>query len=93
MDVLVILLSGSIFLLYGSICSVGLIFTFALNLYHKIDNLLDLNIVRPKTLTPLEKNVYRIDDWLIAHNKIVGPLLTLLGLIDLKLSFNIINQL
>jgi hypothetical protein len=93
MDVLIILLTGFIFLLYGSICGVGLIFTFALNLYHRLDAVLDLNIVRPKILTPLETNVYRIDDWLVSHNKVVGPLLTLLGLIDLKLSFNIINRL
>jgi len=93
MDTLTILLTGLIFLLYGGICGVGLIFTFALNLYHKLDAVLDFNIIRPKILTPLERNAYLIDDWLISHNKVVGPLLTLLGLIDLKLSFNIINRL
>ena len=39
----------------------------------------------------LEKNIDWFDNWLIANNKIVGPILILLSLIDLKLWLDIIK--
>jgi hypothetical protein len=43
-------------------------------------------------LTALDKNIEALDLWFMAHNRIVGPVLALLSVIDLKLYFNVINK-
>ncbi|MGE5197668.1 MAG: hypothetical protein ACM3IL_04115 [Deltaproteobacteria bacterium] len=93
MDTFNLLLSAIVFLIYGTICIISIIFTFFLDLYHKIDQALNISVIKARVLSPIERNITFIDDWLIDHNSIVGPFLVLLSLIDLKLSFNIINLL
>ena len=93
MDFFTFFISAVIFFVYGVICMVSLIFTFSLDVYHKIDQVLKIDIISTRILTPIERNINVIDDWLMSNNKLVGPVLTLLSLIDLKLSFEIINKL
>jgi len=88
-----LLLAASVFFVYGAICTVSMIFTFALDTYREIDAKIMSEIIPAKTLMPFEKNINRLDDWLIEHNKLIGPILILLSIIDMKLSFELINKL
>ena len=86
-------LSAFIFFLYGIMCIVSIIFTFFIETYHKLDEALKLNIVSARILSPLDINIDVIDSWLFAHNKLIGPLLILFCLIDMKLTFNVLNSM
>jgi hypothetical protein len=88
-----LLLSFVVFMVYGPVCVVMIIFTFFLDIYLKIDEKLKLDFLITPVLTPLEANIQWVDSWLMSHNKIVGPTLILLSLIDLKLLFDIIYKL
>ena len=92
MDPLAFLLSAIVFSVYAVICVISVIFTFFLDLYHKIDQALQINVISARTITPLEQNIYVIDAWLMRHNQSVGLLLIILSLVDLRLSFEIINK-
>lgn len=81
------------FFIYGSIFIISLIFTFSLETYKKIDEKFNLEIISTRILTPLEININWLDVWLMEHHKIIGPILILLSLLDLKLSFNAIEDL
>jgi len=87
-----LLLSFIVFIIYGSVCGIAIVFTFFLDIYLKIDEKLRFEFLAPRKLNPLEINIQWFDAWLIRHNKIAGPLLILLSMIDLKLFFNIINS-
>jgi len=89
---LYILLSTSIFLIYGTICVISLIFTFSLETYNMIDEKLNLEIFSSHIVTILDTNINFIEVWIMNHNRVVGPLLTILSLIDLKLFFDIIRN-
>jgi len=89
---LYILLSTIIFLVYGTICVISLIFTFSLETYNKIDEKLNLEIFSSHIVTILDTNINFIEVWIMNHNRIFGPLLTILSLIDLKLFFDIIRN-
>jgi hypothetical protein len=47
----------------------------------------------PIIINPLERNIDWLDNWLMSHNKTVGPLLILLSIVDLKLWLEIIKSL
>ncbi len=87
-----LIISAIIFAMYGISCIVSLIFTFSLDTYRKIDETLNISVIQARALTAIERNSYVIDDWLMANNRTAGPLLIALSLIDLKLSFDIINM-
>jgi len=86
------LLSTIIFLIYGTICIISLIFTLSLDTYNNIDEKLNLEILSTQVVTVLDTNINFLEIWIMNHNKIVGPLLTALSLIDMKLFFNIIRD-
>ncbi|MCM8781714.1 MAG: hypothetical protein NC828_01475 [Candidatus Omnitrophica bacterium] len=88
-----LLLSGIVFFIYSTICIISTIFTFSLQTYRKIDEIVKLEIIPSRILTPLEKNIYWIDTWLMSNNKIIGPILIVLSILDLRFSFEIINKL
>lgn len=92
-NLLIVLLSAVVFFIYGSICVVSTIFTFFIESYHKLDERLKMNVLSLKILTPLDSDIDIVDTWLFEHNKVVGPLLILLCLVDMKLTFNILNSL
>ena len=85
-----LLLSIVIFFIYGSICIISLIFTFSLETYKKIDEALNLEIFFWRPINLLDINIDYFDQWLIRHHRIIGPILVILSLLDLKLSFEII---
>ena len=87
-----ILLSTMTFLIYGTICVISLIFTFSLETYNKIDEQLNLEIFSSHIVTILDTNINFMEVWIMDHNIVVGPLLTILSLIDLKLFFDIIRN-
>ena len=86
-----VFLSVVLFLNYSIICIISLIFTFSLRTYLKIDEQLNFDIFSSPTINPLDRNIDRFNDWLIANNKIVGPVLIYLSIISLKSWFDILN--
>ena len=79
-------------MIYGTICIISLIFTLSLDTYNNIDEKLNLEILSTQVVTVLDTNINFLEIWIMNHNKIVGPLLTALSLIDMKLFFNIIRD-
>ncbi len=92
-DIFNLLLSGWIFLIYSTICLISVIFTFSLNIYLRMEEKLNFHIFPNPILSPLDRNIDWLNDWLIKYNKIIGTILILLSLMDLKLSFDIVNNL
>ena len=90
-DIIMVILSTAVFFVYTIICIISIIFTFSIDKYRKIDEMLNLDIISSRILTPLEVNINIIDDWLIKRHRLIGPVLIYLSLLDLKLTFNIIN--
>jgi hypothetical protein len=90
-DTLTLFFKLAVLLIYGGICIMGLIFGFALDVYRKINELLNLEFFSRQIVNPLDIHFTTIDDWLAVHNKIVGPLLAALALIDIIGLFNIID--
>jgi len=90
---LIMLLSAVIFFIYGTICVISAMFTFFIESYHKLDEKLNLEIFSSKILTPLDAGINSLDVWLFEHNKVVGPLLMVLCLLDMRLTFNLLNSL
>lgn len=86
-------ISVLLYFIYGGICIVGLIFTFSIETYRKIDQMFNLEMVISQFMNPLlDRRIGVIEAWLSKHNRIVGPVLITLSLIDLKLTFNLINS-
>jgi len=90
-DELDVLLSVALFLNYSIICIISLILTFSLKTYLKIDEKLNFDIFSSPTVNPLDRNIDWFNNWLIANNKIVGPVLIYLSIISLKSWFDILN--
>jgi len=87
-----LLLNLTIFFIYGIVCLISIIFTFSIETYNKIDEKLNLEIFsRTVIIDILEKDLDWLDNCLIRHNKIVGPLLIILSIIDLKFWLEIIK--
>ncbi|MDD5565591.1 MAG: hypothetical protein PHG31_01690 [Candidatus Omnitrophica bacterium] len=91
-NTLVFLLNWFVFLLYSSICIISLIFTFSIKTYQRIDDYLSSELISLPMLTALDKSIEALDLWFMSHNRIVGPILVLLSVVDLKLYFNVINK-
>ena len=91
LDLLTVLLSAIIFFVYGSIFVVSVIFTLFIDTYHELDRIFNVGIINSKILAPLDINIDFLDVWLFNHHKIVGPILIFLSIIDLRLSFDIID--
>jgi hypothetical protein len=90
-DIITLTLNFLVIFIYGAICIISIIFTFFIDTYHKVDETLNLKIISGRALTPLEENINLIDNWLIEHHKIVGPILICLSLFDMKLFLGIIK--
>jgi hypothetical protein len=87
------LLSAIVFFIYGTICLISLVFTFSIDTYNSLDEKLKLEIFSSPITTPLDKSVNIVDNWILENNKIFGPLLIALSLVDMKLFFNIIGMI
>jgi len=86
-------LSASVFITYGAICIVSIIFTFSLDTYYKIDKLLELDVFYTPALTPLDATIPWLDDLLFNCHFIAGPVLSTLSILDMKLLFEIILKI
>jgi len=89
-DLMDLLLSIIVFLIYGTICLISLIFTFSLKTYLKIDEKLNFDIFSTPLVNPLDVNIDWFNEWLMDHNKIIGPILIYLSIVTLKTWFNIL---
>ena len=82
-----------LFFVYGSICIISTLFTFSLDAYRKIDEILNLDVFVTPFMSPLDREIDCFNAWLMNHNRIVGPILILISLADLKFWFDFINAL
>ncbi|MBM3245560.1 MAG: hypothetical protein FJZ15_07215 [Candidatus Omnitrophica bacterium] len=88
-----IALSAIVFFIYGSICILSLIFMFSIDAYRKIEGRADFTILSTPEANPiLQRRIDIIDLWLIRNHTLVGLILVVLSIIDLKLWFQIINS-
>ncbi|HTZ11370.1 MAG TPA: hypothetical protein VMD04_03195 [Candidatus Margulisiibacteriota bacterium] len=87
------LLSAIVFFVYSAICLISLIFTFSVDTYNSIDEKLKLEVFPSPLITPLDKSINIVDNWVLENNKIIGPLLAVLSLVDMKSFFNIIGMM
>lgn len=93
-DLLFIILCKSIiFFIYGGVVIISVIFTLSVDTYIRINDLLNIMFSSQKTISPIEEDIDIIDDWLITHNKIIGPILALLSLLDIVILFRITDLL
>ena len=87
-----ILLTSIVLFIYGTVCIISIIFTFSIDTYSKISEKLNSEIISGRVIVDfLEKNIDWLDNWLVNNNKIVGPVLILLSIVDLKLWLDIIK--
>jgi hypothetical protein len=80
-----------LFFTYGSICIISTLFTFFLDAYRKIDETLNMDIFITPFMSPLDREIDFFNVWLTTHNRIVGPILILISLAELKFWFSFIN--
>jgi len=92
-DALNLLLSLIAFSIYGSICIISIVFTFSLDAYIKIHDVLNFSIFSSPILSPIERSIDWFDVWAMKNNVILGPILIALSIIDLKLFFDIIRSI
>jgi hypothetical protein len=93
-DLFELFLRGAVLLVYGSIIMVSTIFTFSLEAYRRLDECLGMGFFNERIISPvIEGNINAIDDWLIAHNRLIGPWLILISFIDIVAFFKIIDLL
>jgi len=74
-NVIISLLRYLIILTYGFICFVSIIFTFFIEKYRWLNELLEYEIIVSRAVTIIESSTVDIDDWLFTHHRIVGPIL------------------
>lgn len=88
------IVSAIIFLLYGCICLLSLIFTFSIETYNRLEELLNSILFSGGNLsTVLDKKVDWLNVWVKDRNKLFGPLLLLLSVFDLISTLKIISIL
>jgi len=87
-----LIFSGLTFVIYGSSCIISLIFIFSLETYKRIDEALCSNFFSLGGSNPLDIN-FRIDQYFMDNNKLVGTILFILSFVDIKLCLDFINML
>ncbi|MFH0826974.1 MAG: hypothetical protein V1923_03690 [Candidatus Omnitrophota bacterium] len=91
-DPFTLILSFFVTIICIVLCGIGVIFTFCLDIFVKWDKKANWWIIPSIILTPLEKNINSLDEWLKSKHKIVGPLLIILSLTDLVMFFSIVDK-
>ena len=92
-DSFVIACKAIVLFIYGTTFIFSIIFTFFIDTYNVLNGFLSLDFLSYEKRSPLENDIYFFDDWLIAHHKIIGPILVIVSLLDLVMLFKIINVL
>jgi len=92
-DPFCLILSVFAVFIFMSVCGIGILFTFFLDTYLKWDKKSSWWIIPSIILTPLEKDLLWLDQWLKSKHKIVGPFLIILSLVNLALFFSIVDKI
>lgn len=81
-----------ILFVYACSCTLSIIFTFSSDIFSRIEERLNFNIVS-SPITPLDLSFGSLNSWLINNNRRVGPILVLLSAIDLVFFYKVIFKL
>ena len=92
-DLIISLLRLFIVVTYGVICLINIIFSFFLDKYQRLNDLLEIEIFSSQTLTVLESNLNNIDEWFFAHHRVAGLILFFLSLFDAYMLNNLFLRL
>jgi len=92
-DSLIFLAKYFVLFIYGAALIISIIFTFFINTFNRLNEILNVSFVSTKTLNPLESNVDFLNEWLIARNKVIGPILILLSLLDMVILLRALSHL
>lgn len=92
-DPLIFLAKCLVLFIYGTALIISIIFTLFINMFNRLNEILNLSFVSTKTLNPLESNIDFLNEWLIARNKVIGPVLILLSLWDTVILLRTLSQL
>lgn len=93
-DPFVFLLKSLVLFIYGLIFAFSVIFTLSIESYRRLDEYLGMNFLTSRIINPIiESNINFLDEWLIKHHKIIGPLLILLSIIDTVMLLRFIDLL
>ena len=74
-NIIAVLLKYIIILTYGFFCFISIIFTFFIEKYQWLNDILEYEVIPQRVFTTIESNFFNIDDWLLAHHRTVGPIL------------------
>lgn len=92
-DLLISLCRYFVIIIYSITCFISIIFAFFIDRYQRLEEILEFEIINMRTLTIFESNKITVDEWLFAHNRIVGSILFLLSLFDAYMLNNLILRL
>lgn len=93
LDIASLFCKSFVLFLYGGVFVISIIFTFYEEQYTRITQLLNLEFLSFRILTPLESNIYIIDDWVAKYKRVTGPVLIASSLYELVLLLNIVDTL
>ncbi|MBU3958617.1 MAG: hypothetical protein KKE91_02010 [Candidatus Omnitrophica bacterium] len=82
-----------IFFIYSAIFIISAIFTFSIDTYNRLDEFFKTELLSKKHMNPLDINIDFIDEWLNAHNRIVGLAMLLLSAFNLVILLKNIDVL
>ena len=81
-DLFILILRYLVTAIYCIIFIINIIFAFSLEKYQRLNTILETEIFTLRALTQLEVSNIDIDEWLFAHHRIAGLLLSFLSLFD-----------
>ncbi|MCX5696821.1 MAG: hypothetical protein NTU54_02420 [Candidatus Omnitrophica bacterium] len=78
-----VLLTVLVYFVYGSTLIISVLFTFFVELYVKIEEVLSFNFTQSNSAN-LGNTQPLFDLWMINHNRLVGPIMIVLSLYNIK---------
>jgi len=75
-------LNITIYGIYAVTLILTVIFTVSMQLYSKIEDNVDIKIVKTPIYTPLEEEISILDDMMKKHHIVMGVILTVLCILD-----------
>ncbi len=78
-----VLLTVLVYFVYGSTLLISVLFTFFVELYVKIEEILSFNLGQSASAN-LGRSQNLFDLWMINHNRLVGPIMIALSLFNIK---------
>ena len=88
-----LLITVPVFFIYGTVCVLCLVLTFSKDIYLKIEAFVDRGLFfRSQRVSFLEANISGLNNWLLERHRVVGPVLVLSSLWDIKLFIWLFNR-